>query len=58
VKTIPKNILRFTVTGIAVGVGIGWLLSLVSGNLFVALMVGTLGLVVGGILGIVHRNDL
>jgi high-affinity Fe2+/Pb2+ permease len=54
---VAKNILKFTVTGIVVGVALGWLLSLVSGNLFVVLMVGTLGLIVGGILGMVHRND-
>jgi hypothetical protein len=57
-KTIAKNISKFTITGIVVGVGMGWLVSLVSGNLFVVLMFGTLGLMVGGILGIVHRNDL
>lgn len=54
---MAKNILKFTATGIVMGAGLGWLLSLVSGNLFVVLMIGTLGLVVGGILGIVHRND-
>jgi hypothetical protein len=48
---------EFTVTGVVAGVALCWLLSLVSGNLFVVLMIGTLGLVVGGILGIVHRND-
>ena len=52
-----KNILKFTVTGVVAGVLLGWLLSLVSGNIFVVLMVGTLGLFVGGVLGIVHRND-
>jgi hypothetical protein len=35
------------------GTALGWLLSLVSGDLFVMLMIGTFGLVVGGILGIV-----
>ncbi len=55
--TIAKNILKFTATGIVVGVVMGWFLSLVSGNLFVVLMVGTLGLIVGGVLGIAHRND-
>ena len=54
---MAKNILKFTITGVVAGVVIGWLLSLVSGNVFVVLMIGTLGLVVGGILGIVHRND-
>ena len=54
---MTKNILKFTATGVVLGLGIGWLLSLVSGNVFVVLMIGTLGLLVGGILGIVHRND-
>jgi len=52
-----KNILKFTLTGIVAGILIGWLLSLVSGNIFVVWAVGTLGLFVGVILGIVHRND-
>jgi hypothetical protein len=39
------------------GVLLGWLLSLVSGNIFVVWMIGTLGLIVGVILGIVHRHD-
>lgn len=52
-----KNILKFTVTGIVAGVLLGWLLSLGSGNYFVTLGVATLGLFVGVILGIVHRND-
>ena len=54
---MAKNILKFTITGIVVGVIMGWLLSLVSGNIFVVFMVGILGLIVGVILGIVHRND-
>ena len=54
---VAKNILKFTVTGVVVGVVMGWLLSLVSGNIFVVLMIGTIGLFVGVILGIVHRND-
>jgi len=54
---LAKNILKFIVTGIVAGILFGWLLSLVSGNIFVVLMIGTLGLVVGAILGIVHRND-
>lgn len=56
-SNVTKNILKSTITGIVAGVVLGWLLSLVSGNIFVVFMVGTLGLVVGGILGIVHRND-
>jgi hypothetical protein len=54
---VAKNILEFTITGIVVGAIMGWLLSLVSGNIFVVLGTGTLGLAVGVILGIVHRND-
>jgi hypothetical protein len=52
-----RTVLRFTVTGIVLGLLIGWLLSLVSGNYYVTLAVGLLGLLVGVILGIVHRND-
>lgn len=52
-----KNFLKFTLTGVVAGVLMGWLLSLVSGNIFVVFFVGTLGLLVGVILGIVHRND-
>jgi hypothetical protein len=40
-----------------IGVLMGWLLSLVSGNVFVILMIGSLVTVVGIVLGIVHRND-
>ena len=54
---MAKNILKFTVTGIVAGAVMGWLLSLGSGNYFVTLGVATLGLFVGVILGIVHRND-
>jgi hypothetical protein len=54
---VAKNILKFTATGVVAGLLMGWLLSLVSGNMFVVFFVGTLGLLVGVILGIVHRND-
>lgn len=54
---MTRNILRFTATGLVAGVGLGWLLSLPSGNYFVTLGVTVLGLFVGVILGIVHRND-
>ena len=57
-EAVAKNILKFTVTGILAGVLLGWLLSLVSGDIFVVFFVATLGLFVGVILGIVHRNDL
>jgi hypothetical protein len=56
-QPLAKNILKLTVTGLAAGVALGWLLSLPSGNYFVTLGVATLGLFVGLILGIIHRND-
>jgi len=56
-QVTTKNVLKFTVTGLVAGAVVGWLLSLVSGNYFVTLGVTTLGLFVGAILGIVHRND-
>jgi hypothetical protein len=52
-----KNPLKCSVTGVVEGAIVGWLLSLVSGNIFVVLMIGTLGLLTGVILGKVHRND-
>jgi hypothetical protein len=52
-----RTLLRFTVTGIVIGLLIGWLLSLVSGNIFVVLLVGSVGTLVGLILGFIHRND-
>ncbi len=52
-----RNILKFTVTGLVAGAVLGWLLSLPSGNYFVTLGTATLGLFIGMILGIVHRND-
>ena len=56
-QKVTKNILKFNATGLVAGVVLGWLLSLPSGNYFVTLGVATLGLFVGAILGIVHRND-
>jgi len=52
-----KKFWQFTLVGLAEGVVLGWLLSLISGNIFVTLMIGTLGTVIGIVLGIVHRND-
>jgi len=52
-----RTVSRFTVTGIVVGLLIGWLLSLVSGNFFVVLLIGSVGMLVGLILGFIHRND-
>jgi hypothetical protein len=57
---MAKNVLKFTVTGIVAGVVMGWLLSLGSGNFFVMYGVGTIGLILGVILGMVHgttRSD-
>ena len=56
-QRLAKNILKFTATGLVAGVVLGWLLCLGSGNYFVTLGLTTLGLFVGLILGIVHRND-
>ena len=52
-----RTVLKFTVTGTVVGLLMGWFLSLVSGNIFVVLFIGSLVTLVGFILGIVHRND-
>ena len=52
-----KNIFKFTATGIVVGLALGFLFDLMSGGIFIPLFIGTLGLLVGGALGIVHRND-
>ncbi len=52
-----RPFLKFTITGIVVGLLMGWGLSLVSGNIFVLLFIGSIGTVIGLILGIVHRND-
>lgn len=52
-----RTVLRFTITGMVIGLLMGGLLSLVSGNVFVILMIGSIVTVVGIILGFVHRND-
>ena len=52
-----QAVLRFTVTGIVIGLLMGGLLSLVSGNVFVVLFIGSVGTLVGVILGFIHRND-
>ena len=52
-----RTVLRFTITGMVIGLLMGGLLSLVSGNPFVILMIGSIVTVVGIVLGIVHRND-
>ena len=52
-----RTVLRFTVVGIVVGLVLGWLISLVSGNIFIVLAGGALGTLVGLVLGVIHRND-
>lgn len=52
-----RTFLKFVITGIAVGLITGWLLSLVSGNIRVVVGVGLMGLLVGIVLGVVHWND-
>ena len=52
-----RTVLRFTITGMVIGLLMGCLLSLVSGGVFVIWMIGSLVTVVGIVLGIVHRND-
>jgi len=56
-KGTVRKFWEFTLVGLALGVVLGWLLSLVSGNYFVVIAVGILGTVIGIILGIIHRND-
>jgi len=48
---------RYTLTGLAAGVTMGEMLSLVSGNSLVVVFVGLMGTVVGIVLGVVHRNE-
>src|SRR5215469_16557300 len=52
-----RTVLRFTATGIVLGVLLGWPISLVSGDINVVILIGSLGTVIGIILGVVHRND-
>jgi hypothetical protein len=52
-----KTFFKFVATGIVFGLITGWLLSLVSGNIAVVAGVGLMGLLVGIVLGVVHRND-
>ncbi len=48
-----RKVLEFTLVGLALGIALGWLLSLVSGNYFVIIGVGALGIIVGIILGVI-----
>ena len=56
-QPLTTNILKFSATGLLAGLALGWLLSLVSGNIFVMLGVAALGFFVRVILGIAHPND-
>ena len=56
-KFRARKFLEFTVVGIGSGFIVGCLLSLVSGNYFVILGIGTMGTAIGIVLGIIHRND-
>jgi hypothetical protein len=47
---------KFAITGVIAGLLFGWLLSLVSGDVFVVFFVGILGLLVGIILGLANWN--
>ncbi len=51
-----NNAFRFTTTGIVTGIGVGLVVSLVSGDVLIAIMIGALGLIVGDIFGMVHRK--
>jgi hypothetical protein len=42
---------------VVAGLILGWLLSLMSGSIFVVIGVGCVGAIVGVVLGIIHRND-
>lgn len=48
-----RKVLEFTLVGLALGIALGWLLSLVSGNYFVIIGVGALGIIVGIVLGVI-----
>ncbi len=52
-----RTLLRFTATGVVLGLLMGWFLSLMSGGIFVVLFIGSIGLLLGLILGFVHWND-
>jgi hypothetical protein len=52
-----KKFWEFTFVGAVIGLIMGGLLSLGSGNIFVVIMVGAVVTVVGAVLGIIHRND-
>jgi hypothetical protein len=51
-----NSFLRYTFVGLVSGLIFGCLISLVSGDLRIIPTIGGLGLVIGVILGIIHRN--
>jgi cobalamin synthase len=52
-----KKFWEYTLVGAVIGLIMGGLLSLVSGNVFVVIMVGIVVTLVGAVLRIIHRND-
>lgn len=50
------NILKYSVSGVVVGLLFGWALSSVSGNNFVLVSITALGTAIGIVLGLVNRN--
>jgi len=52
-----RTVLRFIAVGMFVGLIMGWLVSLVSGNFFVILLFGSIGLLVGVTLGFIYKKD-
>ena len=52
-----KKFLEFTLVGGLIGLIMGGLLSLGSGNIFVLIMVAVMVTAVGAVLGVIHRND-
>ncbi len=50
------TVLRSTAIGMLLGLLLGWLLSLVSGNIFVIFLIGSVGTMAGMIAGLIHRK--
>jgi hypothetical protein len=56
-RSIVSRFFEYTLVGMTAGLILGSVLSVVSGNTFVVLLIGTMGTVVGMVLGIVHRHE-
>jgi hypothetical protein len=52
-----RKFLQFTITGLVVGLLMGFPISLVSGDVRLALAIGGRGTLIGVVLGVAHRND-